>query len=229
MAQAGVASRRKAEELIAAGQVKVNNIKATIGQRIDPSHDQVEWGGRTLNPSQNKRYFLVNKPVGVVSTTSDELGRPTVLSLLPPNITQEPNLRLFPVGRLDVDSQGLLLLTNDGQLTQQLTHPKFQVQKTYLVRLDRHPTSLALSRLQKGVKLKDGWAHVLEFHRYHNQHEDQVWFKVSVDEGRNRLLRRIFDRLGYKVIELVRISMGPLNLDQLEGKTWLEIPLPQLN
>ena len=184
-----------------------------------------------LDPQPKKRYFLVNKPIGLVSTCSDELGRPTVLSLLPPSVTKEANLRLFPVGRLDIDSRGLMLLTNDGQLTQQLTHPKFAIDKTYHVRLDRRPTNLALNRLQKGVKLKDGWAHVLEFHRLHPKESDQsqVWFSVNVNEGRNRLIRRIFERLGYEVLELIRVSFGPLNLDQLEEKNWLEISCPQLN
>lgn len=229
MAQAGVASRRKSEELIAAGKVKVNNLVATIGQRINPNQDQVEFDKQILNPKTIKRYFLVNKPVGVVSTTSDELGRPTVLSLLPTEITKEPNLRLFPVGRLDIDSQGLLLLTNDGELTQRLTHPKFAVEKTYLVRLDRRPTDAALMRLKKGVRLKDGWTHVLDFHRHTHEIREQIWFSVTVSEGKNRLIRRIFERLGYEVVNLVRISFGLLTLEQLGSQTWMEIPPPGLH
>jgi len=229
MAQAGIASRRKSEELIAAGKVKVNDLVATVGQRINPNQDQVEFNKQILNPKTTKRYFLVNKPVGVVSTTNDELGRPTVLSLLPKEIVQEQNLRLFPVGRLDIDSQGLLLLTNDGELTQRLTHPKFAVEKTYLVRLDRRPTDAALVRLQKGVKLTDGWAHVTDFHRHTHEEKEQIWFEISVSEGRNRLIRRIWERLGYEVIELIRISFGQLKLDQLNNQSFIEIPAPNLS
>ncbi len=228
MADVGITSRRKAELLIGEGKVQVNGKVANIGQRIDPDQDQVKFGGQILNPQVEKRYFIVNKPVGVVSTTSDELRRPTVLSLLPEDIRKDITLRLFPVGRLDIDSAGLLLLTNDGGLAQRLTHPKFEIAKTYHVRLDRRPTSLALSRLEKGVKLSDGWAHVQEFSRLKNDHDDQIWFELTVTEGRNRLIRRIWERLGYNVEELIRISMGTLRLDQLRGKTSQEISLTEL-
>ena len=228
MADVGIASRRKAETLIGEGKVWVNGKVATIGQRVNPDHDQVKFGEQILNPQVEKRYFIVNKPVGIVSTTSDELGRPTVLSLLPPEIQKDKTLRLFPVGRLDIDSSGLLLLTNDGGLAQRLTHPKYEITKTYHVRLDRRPSSLALSRLQKGVKLSDGWAHVQDFTRLKNCPEDQIWFEVVVTEGRNRLIRRIWERLGYNVEELIRITMGPLHLDQLQGKICREISPPKL-
>lgn len=228
MADVGISSRRKAEVMISEGKVRVNGKVATIGQRVDSDQDQVEYGGQILNPRVEKRYFIVNKPVGVVSTTSDELGRPTVLSLLPEDIQKDKTLRLFPVGRLDIDSSGLLLLTNDGGLTQRLTHPKYEITKTYHVRLDRRPSSLALSRLQKGVRLSDGWAHVQAFSRLKNYHEDQIWFELVVTEGRNRLIRRIWERLGYNVEELIRVAMGPLHLDQLQGKNYQEISPPKL-
>ena len=228
MADVGIASRRKAETLIGEGKVWVNGKVATIGQRVNPDHDQVKFGEQILNPQVEKRYFIVNKPVGIVSTTSDELGRPTVLSLLPPEIQKDKTLRLFPVGRLDIDSSGLLLLTNDGGLAQRLTHPKYEITKTYHVRLDRRPSSLALSRLQKGVKLSDGWTHVQDFTKLKNYPENQVWFELVVTEGRNRLVRRLWERLGYNVEELIRIAMGPLHLDQLQGKNCREISPPKL-
>lgn len=155
LAAAGIASRRAAEELISLGKVMVNGQPATIGQRIIPGKDRVKIGGKQIESSDTELiYFLVNKPLNLVSTTSDELGRANVLALLPADITKK--YRLFPVGRLDKDSEGLMLLTNDGTLTNQLTHPRYQVAKTYLALIDREPTDLALNRLQHGVQLAEG-------------------------------------------------------------------------
>lgn len=228
MAHAGVASRREAEKLISAGKVTVNQLPATIGQRINPQADLVVVNGKALALAPAHRYFLVNKPVGVVSTTSDELGRPTVLDILPKKLRLEAG-RLYPVGRLDKDSQGLVLLTNDGALTQRMTHPKFSTQKTYHVQLDRLPTFKALQRLEQGVELKDGWAQVDSLMRLRDQYpEDEVWFALTVHEGRNRLIRRLWERLGYEVQTLIRVQLGPYSLEHLEAanQRWTEVDAP---
>lgn len=154
LSQTGIASRRNAEALIASQKVVVNGQVASIGQRINPEKDLVVVHGKKVATSQELLYFLINKPKNVVSTTSDELGRETVLSLLPSEIKNQH--RLYPVGRLDMDSEGLMLLTNDGELTNKLTHPRYQTQKTYLVLIDREPSTLALQHLERGVLLKEG-------------------------------------------------------------------------
>ncbi|PIQ81209.1 MAG: pseudouridine synthase, partial [Candidatus Pacebacteria bacterium CG11_big_fil_rev_8_21_14_0_20_34_55] len=153
MSRAGIASRRASEKLIEDKKVFVNDRPAHIGQRIDASKDVVVVNGRTIASQEKFRYFLLNKPVGYVSTTSDELKRKTVLNLIPKEIKE----RLYPVGRLDVESEGLLLLTNDGELAQKLTHPSYKVKKTYHVVVKGTPTFKALNHLRNGVKLKDGF------------------------------------------------------------------------
>ncbi|MCA9372761.1 rRNA pseudouridine synthase [Candidatus Woesebacteria bacterium] len=224
LARCGVASRRQAEKLIGQGRVEVNHKIATIGLRINPQKDQV-WLDQTLiTPSAIQRYFLVDKPKGLISTTQDELGRSTVLSLLPIAVKKEAG-RLYPVGRLDKDSEGLLLLTNDGVLAQKMTHPKYEVQKTYHVQLDRKPSSRALAHLHRGVRLKDGLAMVDACETITEGYtEDQFWYEVTVHEGRNRLIRRLWERLGYDVLRLIRVSFGQFQLDQLEGEAWKEVP-----
>lgn len=155
LAQAGIASRRAAEELIAAKHVSVNGQTTSIGQRVDPNQDRIAVRGKVVrNLPRQHVYFLINKPLGLVSTTSDELGRDTVLSLLPPEVTKQH--RLYPVGRLDKDSEGLMLLTNDGALTNRLTHPRYQSEKTYLALINREPSQLALRHLERGVQLREG-------------------------------------------------------------------------
>jgi pseudouridine synthase len=218
MAQAGVASRRQAETMIADGKVRVNDEPAHVGQRVNPGQDKVEVEGKTISTPDNPRYFLVNKPRGYVSTTSDELNRSTVLKLIPK--TKE---RLYPVGRLDVESEGLLLITNDGNLAYRLTHPKFTVPKTYHVLIGGRPTALALNHIRRGVKLKEGYTQPADVEVL--DHEDgNTWLEVTITEGLNRQVRRMLERIGYDTIQLIRIKMGPFDLDQLEEKQYREIP-----
>ncbi len=220
LSSAGVASRRKAEELIASGQVRVNNVLATIGQRVDPSHDQIKVANQIITDQGKKLYYLVHKPRGVITTTSDDLNRQTVLSLIP-----SLAVKLYPVGRLDQDSEGLILLTNDGDLAYRLTHPKFGIKKTYQVQLDREPSQQAITHLKSGVKLSDGWAKPHDLKAL-DKESGQVWYELSVSEGRNRLVRRMWERVGYEVKRLVRTQLGPFTLDQLAGQTWLKVELP---
>lgn len=218
LAHAGIASRRQAEKLIEQGLIRVNGRRATIGQRIDPARDRVLYKGNVVKPISTHLYFLVNKPVGVVSTTNDELSRPTVLTLLPPHVRRE---RLYPVGRLDVDSQGLLLVTNDGELTHRLTHPSFHIAKTYHVQLDREPSEKALEHLRRGVKLTDGLTQPADVQML--PAKGRSWVQITIHEGRNRQVRRMLRRVGYDVRTLLRTRFGPFSLEQLQDKPYLQI------
>ncbi len=218
LAHAGVASRRKSEELIKANKVKINNQLATIGQRIDPVQDQISVSGQIITTNQQPScYFLIYKPVGYVSTTSDEQGRKTVLELLP--AIKE---RVYPVGRLDIESEGLLLITNDGELAYKMTHPKFQIPKTYHVTVKGHPTSKALNHLRRGVKLSEGYTQpavvdVIDA-------EDQTTtLSIKIHEGWNRQVRRMLERVGYDTIKLVRVQFGPYSIDDLRGEKVMKV------
>lgn len=223
LSHAGIASRRKSEELITQGKVIVNGEVAHLGQRITPNKDTIEYDGKVISDDQPKRYFLLNKPIGYVSTASDELGRKTVTQLLPKSVKE----RLFPVGRLDVESEGLLLLTNDGALTYKLTHPKFEIPKTYHVFTKRKPTFNAIMHLRKGVKLNDGFTKPAQVERVFSD-ETGAWTEITITEGRNRQVRRMFERVGYDVERLIRMSMGSLHLDMLDDTQVLEITPGQI-
>lgn len=216
LAQAGVASRRKAEELIAAGQVKVNGQVAHVGQRVEPSVDQISVNGKTVSSKAEHYYYLINKPVGYVSTTNDELQRRTVLDIIP----KLPG-RLYPVGRLDQESEGLMLLTNDGELAYKLTHPKFEVEKTYQVTLDRDISSKALEHLEKGVRLKDGFTKPKRVALTEPDRFDLL--NMTITEGRNRQVRRMLERVGYEVLKLVRIQLGPFSLGSLNNQQYKKL------
>lgn len=223
LADAGVASRRKAEELITHGQVTVNGHPAHIGQRVDPNVDVVTYQDKKIKSALLQSYFLVNKPIGVVSTTQDELGRKTVLSLIPPNLLKQLG-RLYPVGRLDLDSEGLMLLTNDGNLTQQVTHPKHQIAKTYHVQIDRYPSRRAVDHLRRGVKLKEGFTKPADVEILHDHaNQDEIWLSITIIEGRNHQVRRMIERVGYDVKRLIRVQLGPWQLKQLSGQPYLDI------
>lgn len=224
MAHCGVASRRACETLIEEGRVTVNGVQAHIGQRIVPNVDSVFVAGKKVILNQPKRYFLIDKPKGYVSTTSDEMGRHTVLELLPKDVRE----RIFPVGRLDLDSEGLMLLTNDGLLAQRLTHPRFEMEKIYHVMVLTKPTFKAIHHLEMGVKLKDGYTQPAKVEILSSEN-DEVWIEITIKEGRNRQVRRMMERIGYPVEKLVRVSMGPFDLDMLDGKQVMEIPESEIN
>ncbi|MFZ1720926.1 MAG: pseudouridine synthase [Microgenomates group bacterium] len=219
LAHSGVASRRVSETLIAEGRVKVNGKTATIGQVIDPDLDVVIVDNHPISKPEPKVYYLVNKPVHYVSTTSDELDRPTVLELLPSKIIKT---RLYPVGRLDIDSEGLMLLTNDGALAQKMTHPKYGVKKTYEVLVQGQPTDKALEHLRNGVRLKDGMTQPVEVTVLRTE-KNNTWLQIVIKEGRNRQIRRMLQRVGYETVQLIRTRMGEFSLDDLEGKPWMQV------
>ena len=212
LAAAGVASRRAVEEMVAEGRITVNGQPARLGQRVDPDADEVEVDGIPVGLRADLAYYLLNKPPGVVTTASDPQGRPTVVAMVP----DDP--RVFPVGRLDADSEGLLLLTNDGGLTHRLTHPSFGVDKEYLAHVEGHPSRGALRRLREGVELDDGAAQAVAV-----SHPEPSVVRIVVHEGRNRLVRRMCEAVGHPVIRLVRTRIGPLADRKLPPGQWREL------
>ncbi len=211
MAQAGVASRRQSEELIAKGLVKVNGqTVSTPGLKIDPLSDRVEVNGQVLTKPEDLVYILLYKPVGCVSTVSDPQGRPKVTDFL-----HDISQRVYPVGRLDYDSEGLLLLTNDGELTYALTHPSHEVPKTYLAWVSGVPGPDKLKALARGVELDDGPTAPASVALVGTQNGEGI-LKITIHEGRNRQVRRMCEHTGHQVQHLRRESIGPLHLGQMK-------------
>lgn len=214
MAAAGVASRRVSEDLIAAGRVSVNGTVVTEpGTRVDPLVDQVAVDGTAVQLDTSRRYVMLNKPVGVVSSMRDEQGRPDLS-----RFTADYPERLFNVGRLDAETSGLLILTNDGELAHVLAHPSFGVTKTYIARVRGVVTPQTIGRLTKGVELDDGpiaadKAKLLQS----NPRGDDSLVEVTLHSGRNRIVRRMLAEVGHPVIELVRRQFGPLHLGTLKS------------
>ena len=206
LAHAGVASRRAAERMIAEGRVQVGGEPATDPARDVGEQDDVRVDGRLL-AREPREYFLLNKPVGVLSTASDPQGRPTVTELV------DTNARLYPVGRLDAESSGLVLLTNDGELANRLLHPRYEVPRTYRVQVSGSPSKRALQELREGVELEDGRSSPARVRVSAGGRESVL--DVTVHEGRNRIVRRMFDAVGYPVRALERVSFGPLELGRL--------------
>ncbi|HEX7611011.1 MAG TPA: pseudouridine synthase [Solirubrobacteraceae bacterium] len=206
LAHAGVASRRSAEAMIAAGRVSVGGATVTDPARDVSGESRVQVDGRPVAGPEPRVLYAVNKPVGVLSTASDTHGRPTVVGLV-----DQHGLRLYPVGRLDADSSGLILLTNDGELANRLTHPRFQVAKTYRARLAGGPIGAqALASLRDGVELEDGPTAPARVRRIGTSE-----IELTIHEGRNRQVRRMCEAVGHRVLELRRTGFGPLRLGEL--------------
>lgn len=221
LARAGLASRRAAEELIAAGRVKVNGERAHVGQRVDAMKDKVEVDGSPLPVNPDLVYYLLNKPSGVVSTAHDPEGRETVIDLVP------SHPRVVPVGRLDYDTEGLLILTNDGDLVQGLTHPRHGVPKKYLALVKGVPTAKALRVLQTGVELEDGKTAPARV-RVIQSAQGQSQLEIEIHEGRNRQVRRMCEAVGLPVERLVRKSVGPLYLGRLRLGSYRELTVKEV-
>jgi len=209
LAAVGLGSRRACEELIAEGRVTVDGEVAELGRRVDPDVARVEVDGVPISVRPGLVHYLLNKPAGVVTTASDPQGRPTVLDLVPP----QP--RIFPVGRLDAATEGLLLLTNDGDLTHRLTHPSFGVEKEYLAEVDTPPTRGELRRLREGVDLEDGRTAPARVTLVPPRA-----VRLVIHEGRNRQVRRMLDAVGHPVRRLVRTRIGPLTDRRLRPGEW---------
>ncbi|MBR1645905.1 MAG: rRNA pseudouridine synthase [Selenomonadaceae bacterium] len=208
IAQAGICSRRAAENLITSGRVTVDGKTVTeLGTKADPSRNKIRVDGKILRFDTEKIYLLLNKPRGYVSTVHDERGRKTILELLGENFSE----RVYPVGRLDLNSEGLLLLTNDGELTNALIHPRNEIQKTYRVKITGNVTEEKLDKLRIGIELDDGLTAPAEIFLL-----DDGQIEITIHEGRNRQVRRMFAAIGCDVKRLRRIKFAGLTLDGLK-------------
>lgn len=227
IAQAGFCSRRQAEKLISQGVVKVNGeLVSTLGAKADPTRDRIEINGKKLM-KEPRRYIMLHKPLHCVSTLSDDRDRPTILDHL-----QGVSERVVPVGRLDFDTEGLMLLTNDGELTNALIHPSGETPKTYQVKVGGNPTLETLEALQMGVLLEDGPAKVTEVFIVtpgHHVSSKNTWLEVTVTEGRNRLIRRMMEQVGHPVQRLRRIRFANLELtSRLRPGHWRDLSAEEL-
>lgn len=216
LAQAGLASRRASEEFIFAGRVRVNGKVAVIGQKADPSRDKIEVDGHILHAPEQKVYIALHKPRFVLTTVEAETGdtRPTVLDLVP------ASGRMFPVGRLDFESEGLVLLTNDGELAQRLTHPRYGHEKEYKVLLARQPDAEQLEAWRRGVVMEDGYKTQPAQVRVETLFGKGAWVRIIMREGRKRQIREIGATLGLPVVRILRVRIGSLLLGTLKAKEW---------
>ena len=223
LSRSGIGSRRTCEEYILAGRVLVNHEVATLGMKADPDCDLIQFDGVTLQARPEPVYLVFNKPAGVLSSLVSQGGKPTVLSHI------EINQRVFPVGRLDLESEGLMLLTDDGELTHILTHPRYKHEKEYRLLLDRTPTEKDLGRWRNGLTLRDGfktspakvWVEKVE--------EQGTWVGTVLHEGHKRQLREIAAELRYGVRRLIRVRFGPLTLGDLAPGKWRMLTTQEIN
>ena len=219
IAAAGLASRRHAEEMITAGEVTVNGKLVTeLGTKADPERDHIKVRGRLINPilkAREKVYVLLNKPRGYLSSVSDPEGRPLVTELVPQSLGH-----LHPVGRLDFNTEGLLLLTNDGDFTNFITAARNRVRKVYVVKVKGVPPENAIERLRKGIKLDDGVRTAPAEIKRIDESDSNAWFEVVLHQGRNQQIRRMFDTIGHSALKLRRIRIGFLTDEPLAPKQW---------
>lgn len=216
LARAGAASRRGSEDLMSAGRVEVNGVVVReLGSKVDPLIDRVTVDGLEVRLSDRPVYLMLHKPRGFVTTMSDPQGRPTVASLVP--VGEYPGL--FPVGRLDLDTTGLLLFTTDGELAHSVLHPRRKVMKTYLARVDGVPGAADLNALRRGIELDDGLTSPAEVELLEKQRDSSL-VRISITEGRKRQVRRMFSFVSHPVRELHRTSFGPVELGALRVGTW---------
>jgi len=215
IADSGLTSRRKADQLIDDGNVKINGKKVfELGIKIDPKFDRVTIDGRTIKEKTNHEYYLLNKPQFVLTTMNDPEGRPTVA-----DFTKKINTaaRLFPVGRLDWDTEGLLIFTNDGDFAQNVSHPKSEIPKTYLVKVDGTPEPEKLRKLLNGISIIGGKVRAQVIERIQRGSSKKYsWLKVVITEGKNRQIRRMFEKIGFDVLKLQRVAIGQLRIGSLD-------------
>ncbi len=213
MSSAGVASRRKSEELIRSGRVQVNGKPVTLGDRAEPGIDLITVDGRPI-AAQAKRYLALNKPAGYVTTVADTHGRGTVVDLI------DVPERVYPVGRLDLHTSGLLLLTSDGDFSEHVTHPRYEIAKTYIARVARPLGVATIEKLRSGIQLEDG---PMRPEAVSITSDDRRTVEMTIHEGRNRIVRRVFEALGSRVVALERTRIGPVTLGDLPTGRWREL------
>ena len=218
LAASGIASLRKSEQLIAEGRIQINGQVAKIGDFADQYVDVILADGNRVS-IQQKRYILLNKPTGYVTTVSDPHGRPTVIDLI------DVRERVYPIGRLDVDTEGLLLLTNDGEFAQKMAHPSFEIEKTYRAELSRPLTEECEALLARGVKLDDGptGPALIKVISARRRRVD-----ITIHEGRNRIVRRMFASVGSPVIKLRRIRFGTMSINEVPKRAWRDLTLTEV-
>jgi pseudouridine synthase len=227
LSSAGVASRRLSEELIQQGRVQVNGeTVSALGSKADPARDEIKVDGRRIEPQQRQRYILLYKPRGYVTTRSDPQGRRTVLDLM--HAVRE---YIYPVGRLDYDSEGLLLLTNDGELAARLTHPRHEVEKVYEARVRGVPDDHDLQRLERGIPIegrRTAPAKVRASEPIATTGGEQTVVELTIHEGRHRQVREMFDSIGHPVVRLRRVRIGPIEDPDIPPGHWRELSGPEL-
>ncbi|MDX9731336.1 MAG: pseudouridine synthase [Bdellovibrionales bacterium] len=218
LAESGVTSRRGADELIAEGAVQINGKRVyELGVKVNLKTDKVTVNGKAVRPEGKKVHILFNKPKGVMTTMEDPEGRPCIAEYF-----KRFETRVFPVGRLDYDSEGLLLMTNDGDFAQRVTHPKHEVLKTYLVKVNGQPTDEHIRKLRTGVTIIGGRVSAREVERLKGTASDKYdWLKVVIGEGKNRQIRRMFEKIGFDVMKLQRIAIGRLKMGGLARGEWV--------
>lgn len=212
MASCGIASRRKSEELILNGKVRVNGKVITeVGCKVDPIRDIIEVEGKRIIPVQQHTYIILNKPKGVITSVTDPQGRKTVIDLL-----KDIPDRVYPVGRLDYQTEGLLLLTNDGELAYRMTHPKYEIEKEYIALVKGKPTQKAIQQLRSGIMLDDGMTAPAQVELLSNGEKENSKLKLVIHEGRNRQVRRMCEAIGHPVLHLRRMRIGFIELNGLK-------------
>ena len=223
LAKAGIASRRKCEEYILEGRVSVNGKKVdTLGSQVEEG-DFVCFDGKKVHLEEEKVYYLLNKPEGYITSVKDEKNRPTVTQLI-----KEEHYRIFPVGRLDYNTSGLLLLTNDGELTHKLTHPKHEIGKTYIAKVQGVVGEKALKRLREGVEI-EAYRTAPAIVKKVKQGKMTTTLSLTIHEGKNRQVRKMCEAVGHKVLKLKRISIGKIQLENLEKGKYRKLSLEEIN
>jgi 23S rRNA pseudouridine2605 synthase len=222
LSETGVASRRHAEELIREGRVTVNGRLARIGDKVDSSRDHIKVDGKLVASPAAKAYLMLHKPKQVVTTSEDPEGRAVVMDLVKGRVP-----RLFPVGRLDYDAEGILLLTNDGEMAHRLSHPSFQVRRTYWVKVKGKPAAEEIRKLSRGITLEDGPTAPCRI-LPRREGRENAWLEMTLREGRNRQVKRMWEKIGYPVLKLKRVSFAGLSLGNLKAGEYRHLRLAEV-